>query len=201
MSISFDEETFVAAARAGDFRQVLEPQAELIEAIRNNVSLHEGEPREALGQLGEITSRLLDVERVGLWVLNEKQTRLSCLDLFIASEARHCDGAVLTRMEAPNYFELLEVGGVIGADDSSDDPRTAELARNYLPAFGVGALLDCPILLERRPCGVLRAEHVGGPRRWEGWERLLGSSLAECASVAVEVARGTGKGRWRKVAT
>src|SRR5690606_39017981 len=119
--------------------------------------------------------------------------------LFIASEARHQNGTVIARAEAPKYFELLKAGGVVGADDAIADPRTAELARNYLPAFGVGALLDCPILLERRPCGVLRAEHVGGPRRWEGWERLLGSSLAECASVAVEVVRGSASGRWRRL--
>ncbi|MFO7568022.1 MAG: hypothetical protein R6X02_35600 [Enhygromyxa sp.] len=61
-------------------------------------------------------------------------------------------------------------------------------------------LLDCPILIERRMAGVLRAEHVGGPRRWQGWERLLGSTFAECAGVAIAVARSAASGAWRKLA-
>jgi GAF domain-containing protein len=200
MTISFDEDKLVAAARAGDFRSVLEPQAQLTEAIRTNEALLQGEPREAFGKLTEIAARLLGAGRVGIWALDDDLTKLTCVDLYHASEARHGAGTIISRAEAPTYFKLVFEGNVVAVNDALSDERTTELARSYLPAFGVGALLDCPILIERRVAGVLRAEHVGPVRRWEGWERLLGSSLAACAAVAVEVARSSAGARWRRLA-
>lgn len=200
MIVSFDEENFVAAARAGDFRRVLEPKAQLIEAIRASPALREGEPREALRQLGETATRLLEVARVGIWVLDEAQTKLTCLDLFIADTGRHSAGTTISRAEAPQYFDLALEAEVVAVDDALADPRVSELARSYLPAFGITALLDCPILISRRIAGVLRAEHVGGQRRWQGWERLLCSTFAECAGVAISLARTASSGHWRKLA-
>ncbi len=199
MAISFDEETFVAAARAGDFRRVLEPKAQLTEAIRASASLRDGEPREALGQLSEIAARLLRVGRVGLWAFDPHLTKITCLDLFVGESGRHSSGMVLARSEAPEYFSRILIGEVLPVDDAMSDPRTAELARKYLPAFGVGALLDCPILVERNLAGILCAEHLGGPRRWEGWERLLGSSLADCAGVAIGLARSAASGSFAQL--
>ena len=200
MTASFDEENFVAAARAGDFRRVLEPKAQLIEAIRANPSLREGEPRDALGQLSEIAARLLEVDRLGLWVFDDARSKLTCLDLFVAETGRHSSGTTIARAEAPGYFALVLAAEVITIDDALTDPRTAELARSYLPVFGVAAMLNCPILVERRLVGILSAEHGGGPRRWEGWERLPGSSIAECAGVAIGLARTASSGTWRKLA-
>jgi two-component system sensor histidine kinase/response regulator len=200
MSVSIDEASLVAAARAGDFRRVLEPKTHLIEAIRASPALAAGEPRDVLRQLGEAATRLLEVERVGVWALDDAYTKLTCLDLFTAESGRHTSGTTITRTEAPHYFALVLQAEVITVDDAMTDPRTGELARSYLPAFGVTALLDCPILIERRIAGVLRAEHVGGTRRWQGWERLLGSTFAECAGVAIGVARGASSGLWRRLA-
>jgi GAF domain-containing protein len=200
MTVSIDEESFVAAARAGDFRRVLGPKVQLIEAIRASPALREGEPRDVLRQLGEAATRLLGVERVGVWALDEAYTKLTCLDLFTRETGRHSSGSTITRTEAPQYFALALQAEVITVDDALADSRTSELARSYLPAFGITALLDCPILIERRIAGVLRAEHVGGVRRWEGWERLLASTLAECAGAAIGVARGASSGLWRRLA-
>jgi GAF domain-containing protein len=199
MTVSFDEENFLAAARAGDFRRVLEPKTQLIEAIRASPSLGEGDPREALRSLSELATRLLEVARVGLWVLDDEQSKLTCLDLFVADTGRHSAGTTIGRAEAPQYFALALKAEVVTIDDALTDPRVSELARSYLPAFGITASLDCPILIERRMAGVLRAEHVGGPRRWQGWERLIGSTFAECAGVAISLARTSSSGRWRKV--
>jgi GAF domain-containing protein len=200
MTVPFDEETFVAAARAGDFRRVLEPKAQLSEALCASPALREGEPRDALRQLDEIATRLLSVSRVGIWVIDEAETKLTCLDLYVTDSGVHTAGSTIVRAEAPQYFELALQAEVIAVDDALADARTSELARSYLPAFGVGALLDCPILIERRMAGLLRAEHVGPARRWEGWERLLGSSLAECAGNAIAEARAASTGVWRKLA-
>lgn len=200
MIVSFDEDSLVAAARAGDFRRVLEPKTHMIEAIRASPSLKEGEPREVLRQLSEAAVRLLGVQRVGIWALDDAFTKLTCLELMESESGRHSSGTTITRTEAPHYFGLVMAAEVVTIDDALGDPRTAELARNYLPAFGIAALLDCPILIERRIAGVLRAEHVGGTRRWQGWERLLGSTFAECAGVAIGLARGASSSTWRRLA-
>lgn len=200
MPVSFDEENFVAAARAGDFRRVLEPKAQLIEAIRNSPALREGEPRESLAQVSELAARLLNVGRLGFWAFDDHFTKLTCLDLFVRETGRHSSSTTIARAEAPDYFALVLAGEVVTIDDALNDPRTSELARGYLPAFGITAVLACPILIERKLAGVLCAEQIGGTRRWEGWERLLGSTFAECGGVAIGVARAASSSRWRKLA-
>src|SRR5690606_14435458 len=183
-----------------DFRRVLEPKAQLIEAIRASPRLREGEPREVLRELSKTAARLLGVARVGTWVLDATRSKLTCLDLFNANTGRHSPGGVLTRAEAPQYFALTMQAEVVAVDDALTDGRTAELARAYLPSYGVRALIDCPVFVERRIAGVLRAEHLGEPRRWQGWERLLGSTFAECAGVAIGLARAASSGTWRQLA-
>ncbi len=200
MALSFDESEFMTAAQTGDFRKGLEAKDQLIQSIRANRGLRMGEPHEVFTQLSEIAARLLGIARVGLWALDDDCTKITCLDLYVVAERRHANGAIIPRSAAPTYFDHVLDGGVIAANDARTDPRTAELATEYLPTYNIGALLDVPILIERRMSGVMCGEHVGGPRAWKGWERLLASSIADCVGVAIDTLRTANAQRWQRLA-
>jgi GAF domain-containing protein len=200
MALHFDELEFLAAAQTGDFRKGLEAKRKLTDSIRRDRGLSQGEPGDVFTELTEIAARLLGIARVGLWALDDSQSKITCLDLYVVSTRRHANGTMIPRSAAPNYFEHVLDGGVIAANDARTDPRTAELADEYLPTHGIGALLDVPILIERQMSGVMCGEHVGGARAWKGWERLLASSIADCAGVAIETLRSASAPRWQRLA-
>lgn len=180
---TFDETAYLAAVQSGDFSKLLEPQRRLMAKLRANVALRSGDPSEALAEVTEAAARMLEVARVGLWRFDEERKQLQCLDLYIRADDRHERGGVVPAEVAPHYFEAIENGKIVAAEDAYLDPRTSELGRVYLMANRVGALLDTPVMIRGRLAGVLCHEHTGGQRRWRAWERTLASSLSDCAGL------------------
>lgn len=181
--IDFDEAAYLAAVQSGDFSRLLEPQRRLLAKLRESVALRSGDPRDALGEVTEAAARMLEVGRVGLWRFDATRRHIVCLDLFVLHESRHEQGAVVPAYLAPRYFAAIGTGQVVAAEDAYRDPRTAELAADYLPNNKVGAMLDTPVMIEGRLAGVLCHEHLGGARRWRAWERTLAASMSECAGL------------------
>jgi GAF domain-containing protein len=182
---SFEPETMAEAGRNGDFRGVLKAQRTLLDELLALPSVRGGDPAEAYARITEVAAHVVEAGRVGLWSFDERKNSILCLDMYIERDARHISHNVVRRAEAPRYFEAIEHGDVVAADDAYHDPRTAEFGAGYLPAFGIGALLDVPILAARELAGVMCVEHLGGPRKWQARERLLASTLAECAGLVM----------------
>jgi GAF domain-containing protein len=191
----FDPEAMAEAGRNADFRGVVTGQRRLLAEILSSAKLRQGDPTEAYARITEITAQIVDAGRVGLWVFDESKSSILCLDLYIQRDGRHVSHSVVYRSDVPRYFEAVEHGDVVAADDAYTDPRTAEFAAGYLPAFGIGALLDVPIVSLREPVGVMCVEHIGGARKWQARERLLASTLAECAGLVITEMRHPSRSR------
>jgi GAF domain-containing protein len=112
------------------------------------------------------SARTLKVDRVGIWEWTAERSSIRCVDLFTATAHGHSAPLVLTRERYPRYFAALEGERLIAADDAYADERTSEFSDEYLPANGIGAMLDVPLRADDRTVGVLCFEHVGGPRRF-----------------------------------
>ncbi|NJK31201.1 MAG: GAF domain-containing protein [Deltaproteobacteria bacterium] len=182
---AFDEDAYLEAAKAGDFRKVLEPQRQLLNRLLDNPELEAGDPSQSLAELTETVARLLRVGRASLWRFEENRERLFCLDLYVVRDQRHVAGSAIQMSEAPSYFEAIRQGEILAVNDAYTDPRTREFAKGYLAAFNIGAVLDAPLHVRRRLVGALCCEHIGGIRRWQPWERILANSLAECAGIVL----------------
>ncbi len=180
---TYDEAEYLSAVQSGDFSKLLAPQRRLLAKLRDNPALRAGDPSEVLGEVTESAARMIGVARVGLWRFDETRKHIVCLDLYVRDEDRHEVGAMVPYKAAPHYFQAIETGEVVAAEDAYADPRTAELGRSYLPVNRVGALLDTPVLISGRLAGVLCHEHIGGARRWRAWERTLAASLSDCAGL------------------
>ncbi len=189
MIVEFDEAAYLAAAQASDYRKLVDLQQLLLADLLADAS----DPAKIFAALTETAARLFRVARVGLWLFEESRERLLCLDLFLAGrdsrdsrDSRHTTGNTMHVSEAPNFFATIRSDDLLLINDAYTDPRTSEFVRGYLPAFGIGAMLDAPLHVRRRLYGVLCIEHLGGSRRWLPWERSMASSYAEIAGVVVQ---------------
>ncbi len=131
--------------------------------------------------------RTLGVERTSIWLYDDTRSSIRLCDLYELRHDRHSSGAILSARDYPGYFSALEhEDRALAAHDAHQDVRTREFSQSYLKPLGIGAMMDAPIRRKGRVVGVLRHEHVGGPRQWTTEEEQFASSLATIATLAME---------------
>ncbi len=158
----------------------------LFELSRSRV-LKEGDLNELIRETILASANILNVERVSVWLFDEKQESLVCHSLYERSKNRYTSGQTFKIDDFPVYFKSLENSPVIRADDAVNDPRTSEFSETYLKPFNIAALLDAPIRYGGRVIGVLCHEHTGGQRQWTVEDERFAISVAEILSYGYEV--------------
>ncbi len=136
----------------------------------------------------EITARaaaVLGVERVGVWLHDDSEPLLRCLDQFEATPKRHGSGAVLHESQLRSEHECLRESRYMAAHDALHDPRTAGYVECYLEPHGITSLLDALIRSSGRDLGALCFEHVGPPRTWQADEISFACQLADQLALAL----------------
>jgi len=133
----------------------------------------------ALEHITRTASGALGVARVGVWLLDEDRPALRLRKLYDAASQACGEGAWLAAAEYPAYFSALDADRVIAASDARVDRRTREFSASYLDPHGIGAMLDATLRIAGQTRGVLRFEHVGGPRPWSAEEQSFAVSVAD----------------------
>lgn len=126
----------------------------------------------------EMIAVTLQVARVSLWSLSSDHRSLRCRVMHEQGRSACSPDIELFSDTAPSYFQAIEGLFVLAAEDARNDPRTRELASEYLRPLGIGAMLDVPVCELGEIVGVLCLEHVGPPRCWSNAERLFVTSLS-----------------------
>jgi PAS domain S-box-containing protein len=130
------------------------------------------------------SARTLQVERLGLWLIDEDRQAIRCVGLHRRATDSHESGVVLRRADAPAYFEALERERVIAAGDAHTDARTRDFRDGYLTSNRIGAMLDVPLRQDDRMVGVLCAED-GSARTWTVDEQNFAVSTANLIATAL----------------
>src|SRR5690606_26139432 len=114
----------------------------MMRLARQQGALHGNDLAAAIREMTEASGAALQVERTSVWFFDENTGILSCADLFERTAAQHSKGWTLREADYPNYFAALRNQEVIAAYDAATDPRTCDFADDYLPQFGIQAMLD-----------------------------------------------------------
>jgi diguanylate cyclase (GGDEF)-like protein len=141
---------------------------------------------EAFRRITEVAGRTLEIERTSVWLFDESRARIRCHNLYRRSLRQHMAGAALEAAGYPAYFRALENARALAAADAHRDPRTAELAADYLAPLGIGAMLEAPVRRDGRLVGVVCHEHVGPPRPWLLDEKSYAASIADLVAMVLE---------------
>jgi two-component system, sensor histidine kinase and response regulator len=176
----------VAREERRRFSLLQEHQAALLELTQRQ-SIISGDLHQAFQAITEMASRVLAVERAGIWLFSEDCSAIRLHDLYEAVARRHSAGTVLLAHQYPSYFQALEEEeSILAVYDAHSDPRTSEFSSTYLTPLGIGAMLDAPIRHKGKTVGVLCHEHRGSCRNWTTDEMAVASSFAMMATLAME---------------
>lgn len=115
----------------------------------------------------EIAAATLDVERCGIWMLEDNREKIRCTDLFSSSRSQHMADIVFLYRMYPEMFEALKTERLIKADDAVHHPALHELSTAYLKPNGISSVLLASIVLKGKVTGVVSFEHPGNIRSWE----------------------------------
>jgi two-component system cell cycle sensor histidine kinase/response regulator CckA len=136
----------------------------------------------------ETAADVLNVERVGVWLLVDERQALRCVDLFERSKATHSAGITVQVCAFPEYFAALERRKTVPAEVALTDPRTSELADAYLTPLGITSMLDATIFGGGEVVGVVCHEHIGAPREWTTEQRDFAGSMADVLALKSQAA-------------
>lgn len=137
-----------------------------------------------------VSALTLGVERVGIWSLSEDQGALRRAVLYDqrTAETQIDRDWTLPLSAWPAYRAAIRSRRVVAADDAPNDPRTCELARDYLAPNGVSSMLDAPLFVRGDVWGVVCHEHTGVARVWSAREIDFAVSVADMLSAMLEQA-------------
>lgn len=158
----------------------------LIELARQK-TLADGELDTLAKELTKAAAEALGVERASIWLFDDQQTKIECIDLFQTSTQQHSDGMELFAKDFPAYLNTLKSNRVINADDAQSDPRTCEFNKAYLIPLDIKSMLDAPILLDGKTVGILCLENTGTIKHWAIEEQHFTACVADLLSLTLEV--------------
>ncbi len=164
----------------------LSNQNAVLTKLAKNKLLHQGDLKVALREITESTAYTLTTERVSVWLYDETQTHLRCLDLFKLSLNQHSEGVELAIADYPAYFQALAENKLIAAHDAHTDPRTCEFSQSYLTPLGITSMLDTPIRFGGQIVGVVCIERIGENLPWTAEEENFACSIADLVSLVLE---------------
>ncbi len=160
-------------------------ELEVVAAVALSPNLVEGDLRELAVELTESAVRALEVERVSVWLFEEDETKLVCLDLFQASARTHSSEMVLHESDFQSEFDALKTGKYVAAHDPMTDPRTVGYVTDYLKPNRITSMLDAVIRAGGRNLGLICFEHVDRPHHWANDEINCACQLADQVALAL----------------
>gem|GEM_PF-1530836 len=147
--------------------------------------LAEGDVERLAADMMREAARALGVERASVWLLENDEQTLSCINLFMLSTGNdHC-GLRLGRDQFLGEFEALATSRYMMTSEPLSDPRTSGYAENYIKPNGITAMLDAAIRTSGRVMGVICLEHVNRPHVWEVDEIAFACQLADQLALAL----------------
>ncbi|MFO8068149.1 MAG: PAS domain S-box protein, partial [Bacteroidales bacterium] len=167
-------------------------QSEVLAYLTTHKAIGTGDIDKAVKVLSEAASKTIKVDRVGIWLLSEDNTKLECIDLFEYSKQKHSRGLILYAENYPNYFKTLKREAIVSASNAIKDKSTSEFAEEYLIPNGISSMLDAILFDEKGIAGVVCFEHVGKPRKWttdeEYFANIIAALFMSCRAIAERIA-------------
>ncbi|MES2837609.1 MAG: histidine kinase dimerization/phosphoacceptor domain -containing protein [Bacteroidota bacterium] len=165
-----------------DVSEVLK-NLEIFENLTKSRFLREGNLSQALFEILEAGSKILNVKIVNAWLVDENATKIKCISNFPDKKAI---GVEILRADMPNYFAQLISGDIIVINDCFNDIITREFLESYIIPNNVGAIIDVPIRISGDLIGTICFEHVGAKRKWTLVEQKYGLFIGQLISMALE---------------
>ncbi|HPF07896.1 MAG TPA: response regulator [Spirochaetota bacterium] len=115
----------------------------------------------------EIACSTLDVERCGIWLLEENGDKLRCRDLFLSSSSQHIADITFNGRINPEIMKIIKNERLLKIEDINSNSSALELSEIYLKPNGINSILIATVVLKGKIAGCVSFEHIGNTRIWE----------------------------------
>ncbi|MFW6028291.1 MAG: PAS domain-containing protein [bacterium] len=160
-------------------------QLEVIGRIGQSAALLSGDIEVMALEITELAAFAIDCERVNVWLFDDDESELRCIDLYEATPARHSSGMILSDKDFGDEIASIKASRYVAADDALTDPRTRGYVEPYLKPHGITSKLDAAIQASGRHFGLLCFEHVNKAYSWTRDEIAFACQLADKIGIAV----------------
>jgi PAS domain S-box-containing protein len=159
----------------------------ILTQLARHHSLEGGDLKPAFETIVEAIANTLTVDRASIWHYDRHERQLQCLCQYNRHAPPHIEPAPrhLSARDYPAYFDALDSGEAIAANDARADARTRQLSDPYLLPDDIVSLLDTPIRLDGETVGVLRLESIAELRLWSAEDENFARSIADLVSLAI----------------
>lgn len=156
-------------------------QQDLINLSKDESVFNQGQER-LFKAVCRATANTLKVNRVSIWLFENQNSYLVRKALYELDNESD-EMLVLERKDYPTYFEAVESKAFILATDARAHPSTREFTEGYLKPLNIYSMLDCPIIIDRKPCGVICCENQREVKEWNTEDALFIQSLADVIAM------------------
>ncbi|WP_300568187.1 PAS domain-containing protein [Flavobacterium sp.] len=126
----------------------------------------------------------LNISRASIWEF--EKDKLVCKNFFNSTTETFEDQDDLLRVDLPNYFDALQKGIAIVADDAQKNNFTEDLNQKYLKPLDVRSILDVPIRENGILIGILCCENTGAIKHWSDNDVSFARSITDILSLYSE---------------
>jgi signal transduction histidine kinase/CheY-like chemotaxis protein len=130
----------------------------------------------------EIAASAIEIERCGIWILEDNGDTLRCMDMFSSSGSQHISDIIFSTRTSPEIFKALKSDRLMKADSTDNNDPAKELYGNYMKPNGITSILIATIMLKGKTAGVVTFEHAGNTRIWEDDENGFAVIFADHAA-------------------
>ena len=162
-----------------------ETQLRIVGQVGQAEALLSGDVETLAREITELAPQASGCERTNVWLFNDDDSELRCIDLFEATPQRHSAGMVLRENEFRPELDVIRNARYVDAHDALTDPRTHGYVAGYLKPLGITSMLDASIQASGRTFGLLCFEHVGREHHWEQDEIAFACQLADKIGLAI----------------
>jgi diguanylate cyclase (GGDEF)-like protein/PAS domain S-box-containing protein len=174
-----------AGRLARDELQRIQTQLEIIGRIGQSEALLSGDIAAIALEITELAAFATGCERVNVWLFNDEETELHCIDLYEATPARHSSGMILSEDDFGDEIAFLKASRYVAADDPLTDSRTRGYVEPYLKPQGITSMLDAVVQASGRHFGLLCFEHVHKAHSWTRDEIAFACQLADKIGLTI----------------
>jgi PAS domain S-box-containing protein len=154
-------------------------------ALATNMAVVEGRIEDLVALTTEVVADAVEVERVGVWLFDDRRAQLQLVDLYRRSPEVHERGLSLATADYPVYFAAVSSGRTLVIDDAEHDPHALEFADVYLRPNAVVGMIDAAIRVGGEVVGIICLEQVTEPRVWQRHEIEFAGEVADQLALAL----------------
>lgn len=154
-------------------------------ALATNAAVAEGRLEEFVSLTTRLVADAVVVDRVGVWLFDDRRSNLQLVDLYTRNSETHERGPLLAVADCPVYFAALNSGRTVVAPDAQHHPHTREFVDAYLRPNGIVGMLDAVIRVSGEVVGILCLEQVAEPREWQRHEVEFAGEVADQLALAL----------------